>query len=523
MDARFRFLLAFLILVLGIGLSGAILSVVGLWETQGARSWHLEGKKAGQADIWGHYPSGMFGRSLAVGDVNGDGLDDLIVSAPYVSEVVGAGGEVHVIPGPLAFMEAYTMPQGAALVFQGTSGDEPQLGTYLDSGDMNGDGLDDIVMGSWTSDYAYLYLGSPDIQASSPLTIAASAETMALTLSPTGDGLVLCDFNGDGYEDLFVEELIYDTYEIEVRVWGVLGSSALTMTQPVTLTMPFDADITIQGPYLAMWGSPNHKNMGCGDIDGDGYPDLALGIYGASPPGRPDAGIVYLIRGDPGITLGSPVTLTMPEQADAIIEGTNGRAGHVSDELGSSLAIADVNGDGRADLIMGAPGASGPDELLPYAGEVYLWLGRALEGQRFRVETQASWIVYGENASDGLGWAIATGDFDNDAYPEILLGCSGCAKGGAPWWLSGQSYVLEPLQITGMVTVTAVSQLNVIPYWNARCLGEAVHAMDLNGDGIGDLVMSAPCTNYPEGNLPGTVYVVSYPVHFRVYLPLMHK
>ncbi len=517
--SRAKPLLFFLIPLLGIGLSGAVFGVFGMWETPTALVWPLAENRFGQASMWGRYPNSWFGRSMAVGDVNGDGFDDLIVSAPYASEIVQAGGEVYVIPGPLAFGESYTTPLRAALIFQGTTDYQPQIGGYLDSGDMNGDGLDDIVMGSWVSGKVYVYLGSLDIQASSPLTVAVVPENMALTFL-AGDGLALCDFNGDGYQDLFVEK--YSSGN-GVQVWGVLGSATLTMTQPVTLTMPSDANVLIQGFHPRMWVSPNRKNIACGDVDADGYPDLAIGIYGESPPYRQTAGIVYVIRGDPVITYSNPVTLTMPDQAGAIIEGVDGRLGSSGDSLGTSLAIADLNQDGRADLIMGAPGASGPGNRLQYAGEVYLWLGRALEGQRFTISSQASWIVHGEQPSEGLGSAIVTGDFDNDGYPEILLGCASCAQEGAPFYLSGRGYVLEPLQITGSVTVTSASRLDVVSYKDARCLGEAVDAMDLDGDGVSDLVISAPCTDYPEGNLPGTVYVVSYPIRFRSFLPLLHK
>jgi hypothetical protein len=188
------------------------------------------------------------------------------------------------------------------------------------------------------------------------------------------------------------------------------------------------------------------------------------------------------------------------------------------------MASADVNLDGRADLILGAPGASGPDNLMQYAGEVYLWLGRDLIGQRFIISSQASWTVYGERPSESLGTAIATGDFDQDGYPEILLGCQGCAQEGPPSYQSGRGYVLEPLQIpAGQVTVTAVSRLDIIPYRDARCLGSAVTAMDLDGDRVSDLVLNAPCTDYPEANLPGAVFVISYPDHFRSFLPIIPR
>jgi hypothetical protein len=519
MNTKSRFLFLFVTVLLGIGLSGALFRVLGMWETQAAVNWPLEGNKAGQASIWGWYPAGWFGGSLAVGDVNGDGFDDLVTNARYSSELVQAGGDVYVIPGPLAFNASYTMPQKAAVVFQGTTGNQPQIGTYLDSGDINGDGVDDIIIGSWTSGNAYVYLGSSSIRANSPLTVAVVPENMAVTLSPAGSGLALCDLNGDSYQDLFLQFSTGDG----IQVWGVLGRAAFTMTHPITLTMPSDADILIQGFHPNGWFSPAPQNIACGDIDGDGTPDLAIGIYSETPQYRHAAGIVYVIKGSSAITSGNPVTFTMPDQANAIIEGVDGRQVGTGDALGENLSSADVNRDGRADLIMGAPGASGPNNLLQSAGEVYLWLGRALEGQRFVVSSQASWTVYGERSSAELGRAIATGDFDNDGYPEILLGCSSCAQSGPPFYLSGRGYVLEPLQITEMVTVTAVSQLNILPYKDARCLGEPVHAMDLNGDGFSDPMISSPCTDYPEGNLPGTVFVVSYPIHSRILLPLIHK
>jgi hypothetical protein len=186
--------------------------------------------------------------------------------------------------------------------------------------------------------------------------------------------------------------------------------------------------------------------------------------------------------------------------------------------LGSSIAIDDINRDGRADLILGAPGASGPDNIIQYAGEVYLWPGQALTGQRFIISSQALWTIYGEKTYAGLGWAITTGDFDNDKFSEILLGCTSCVTGIPPFYLSGRGYVIEPLQFTGMVTVTAVSQLDVIPYKDSRCLGLDVDAMDFDGDGINDMLISSPCTDDPEGTLPGSAFAISYPIHYRIYL-----
>jgi hypothetical protein len=508
-------------LAIGGGLTGTTITVFGRLETPATRTWLVERIKPNQASLWGRYTSSYLGGSLAVGDVNGDGFDDLITNGRSEYGNMEAGGEIYVIPGPLAFNEAYTMPQHAALVFEGLQKDIPTSNIYLESGDVNGDGIDDIVMASWSSNSAHVYLGSSSIQSNSPVSIAVLPENMALNVTQAEGGIALCDFNADGRKDVFVQ---HDSSEGGVEVWGLLGSSTFTMTAPITRVLPSEAQIVFNGfQHEAHFSLPSPKNMTCGDIDGDGYPDLAIGIYGESPTARDGAGIVYIIRGDPEITSNNPVTLTMPGQAGAIIEGEDGRDGAVGDSLGMGLASADVNLDGRADLILGAPHAWGPENLISHAGEVYLWLGRALAGQRFIVSSQASWIVHGEEESDLLGTAIATGDFDNDGYPEILLGCGACARQGAPSYQSGRGYVLEPLQITGQVSVSTVSQFDIVPYRDARCLPEAVSAMDFNGDGVSDLVLSAPCTDYTQGNLRGAVYIISYPDHFRSRLPIIHK
>ena len=500
-------------------LSIAVLWALGKGEVQDALQWPIQGTKAGQTSIRGRIPGGNLGAGLAVGDINGDGTDDLVVGAPFVTEIAESGGKVYVIPGPLALGTSYTVPDRAALIFQGVTDDQPQIGHYTESGDMNGDGYDDIVLGSWRSGRAYLYLGSPSIQSNSPMTIPAVPENMALTTVGATHGLALCDLNADGYQDLFVENNLYDS----TQVWGILGSAALTMANPITLSSRADVDIVLQAELPTISSLPSPRHMACGDIDGDGTPDLALGMRGLSPSQRPGAGIVYIVRGDPTITHGTPITLSLPNQAAAIIEGTDGRVQANGDALGMSLAIADVNQDGRGDLIVGAPGASGPDNQLQYAGEVYLWLGRALTGQRFTISDQASWTVHGQREGEVLGSAIAAGDFDGDGHPEILLGCYACVMEKAPSRLHGGGYVLEPLEISRSLTVTAVSQLDLIPDAESPSLGRSTSVLDVDDDGQDELVIGAPDAGYPEKTLPGTVYLIAYPLRNQVFLPLIHK
>ena len=350
MSPRNKLFLVILALCSGLGLSGGLLRVYGQLAAQTPIDWPVEGEKPGQATFMGRYPSGGFGSGMATGDVNGDGIDDLITTARYETDTTRSNGVVYVIPGPLSLEGTYSMPYQAALMIEGTN--DSQLGAYLDSGDMNGDGFDDIAMTTWINEKTYIYLGSAEIQANSPMSIPISAAPLALTVSPTRAGTVFCDFNGDHYQDLFVIQYSLDA---RVQIWGILGRSSLTSTLPLDLQMPADADIIIAEDTMAGWLIPNSMNFVCGDFNGDGAQDLALGIPGESPQDHYEAGSVYVIPGDQSITTGEPVTLTLPDQTGMILDGLDGYAlGGGGDQLGTSLAAADINLDGKDDLVIGA-------------------------------------------------------------------------------------------------------------------------------------------------------------------------
>jgi hypothetical protein len=133
------------------------------------------------------------------------------------------------------------------------------------------------------------------------------------------------------------------------------------------------------------------------------------------------------------------------------------------------------------------------------------------------LEEQAEWTIYGDNWTGHLGGAISAGDFDGDGNIEIILGCTGCNPQGAPTYVSGAIYIIEPESIYGTQPITSASQFSVEGFYP----GSTVVASDLDKDGYDEIVFSA--LGDDDDNIPAKVFILSYPFRQTVYIPLIVK
>ena len=264
--------------------------------------------------------------------MNGDGYADVIVGAPTNS--TGAGyAQVYLgsAAGPSAVADAtYT---GAAL-YDGFGG------SVAGAGDVDGDGFGDVIVGADGANAAYVFLGSTGtLDTTAAVTLTGEASGARFGASVAGIG----DVDGDGYADVAVGDPDYMEYTGKVYVYT--GASIGPST---TATTTWTADSAYN--FFGVWVS------GAGDTNGDGYADVIVGNYG-------DGATTYVGRAF--VYEGSAAGL-----ATAPVASWTGEADN--DDFGICVSGAgDVNGDGLADVVVGA---SGHDSM---RGRVYVFEGEA--------------------------------------------------------------------------------------------------------------------------------------------------
>ncbi|HEX9974699.1 MAG TPA: cohesin domain-containing protein, partial [bacterium] len=350
-------------------------------------------------------------------------------------------------------------------------------------GDINGDGFDDFLIGAPAGNaqggpkpgHAFLFLGRPNIDWGYDCIAKDHADASFVGshgYDHVGESVaVIGDVNQDGYDDFIIGAPFDDDGEDDGgKVYLFLGRKSGWHREMDIET----ADASFIGTHTNIW--VGYTVSAAGDVNGDGLADFLIGSHHHEAVG----GRIYLIFGRKGVDWGSNFNLY---GADVIFQGES-----YGDKAGWSLACAgDVNNDGFSDLLIGA---YDNDDGGQGAGKVYLILGKKTGWEKFvnLNNADASWI--GERLEDNAGWSVSgLPDMNYDHCDEILIGS----------WLNdhsglnaGKAYLINGKESGWMKNV----KLRDLPdyftgEYNGDYAGYCVAGNDANGDGLGDLWVSA--------------------------------
>lgn len=344
------------------------------------------------------------GTNLAlVGDVNGDGFADALLGAHGDDVAAENAGAAWLVLGDASGWTEGPVDGAAATVWYGES-EYARVGRSLAGGaDIDGDGLDDMVLGGELSEYdgedegyregrAYLMLGS-----AAPAVALADADAIQSgpdSYGGTGKASALGDLNGDGYADTLIGAPYGDSYR--GCAYALPGSADhAAWSAPLTeAAQRLDGEASYD---VFSW------LMSAADLDGDGFDEL---VVGAPLSDRSDgsAGAVWIYAGAADFMDG-------PE-AVAILDGP-----WEDWQLGSGLSSGgDMNGDGRDELLVGAVAAY--TGLHTKTGRFYLFEGSDTPPAAV---DEADAVLHGAAVKDYLGGSSAFGDLDGDGRADLIV------------------------------------------------------------------------------------------------------
>ncbi len=396
--------------------------------------------------IDGTQASAQFGYALAQGDINGDGLDDLAVGVPLYDGVSADFGRVELYYGTTSGFGATpnAVLSGAVAA--------AQFGRAVAIGDFNGDGFGDVAVGAPESSSnggaVFVYHGSAgafDTTVDRALSLAQVGARYGDVVTSAGD------LNGDGFVELAIGAPLADIGSSDIGVAYVYAGSASGIGA---------------APLFEIRGGGLDERLGrsiaaAGDVNGDGFADLAVGARG----GGVNTGSVRIYFGG----------IAVDNVADQFING-GVSGGRCSEGLSGA---GDIDGDGYSDLIYGCPGETAN---VTNGGSV-----RLLRGSSAGLITTPATQIFGTSSGTDFGRVVqGGGDLNGDGRADVLIGepfasSGGNTVNGALHWVPGGA---TGLVASAMATIT-------VPETNAQ-LGAAARLADVDGDGVADVLAAAP-------------------------------
>ena len=317
----------------------------------------------------------------SAGDINGDGFDDLLISAPWGDpNSVSNAGESYVIfgqsSGLVSSFDLNSLDGTNGFAIHGISDSDRSGVSVAAAGDVDGDGFDDLIIGAYRGD---------------PNGTSAAGESYVVFGQPSGFSPVIDLSSLDGTNGFAINGI--DSFDYSGR-----------------------------------------SVSGAGDVNGDGLDDLIIGAYSANPNGRANAGESYVVFGQ---STGFPAAFDLRS-----LDGINGfefRGRDHNDKSGFALSAAgDVNGDGFGDLIIGAYGAFPAGESIVVFGQAD-GLPQPIDPRS--LDGSNGFVISGVNLGGRSGRSVSSaGDVNGDGFDDLIIGALSASPNGNN--SAGESYVV---------------------------------------------------------------------------------
>lgn len=355
------------------------------------------------------------------GDINGDGFNDLLVGALQAQDAAGAVYLVHGGPELRTRTSSVPISSAATTTLTGSQPDDLLSISISGAGDVDNDGMNDILVGAHKADgvspnagCAYLVSSRGLLSRTGSQSVSQAAWTFLGDATDDETGRFVTgvdDVDGDGLGEVAIAAPWADPRgPLSGTTYVVLSSSLPILPNTTQVFTLSDADLLFYGEDAG--DSAGHSIFTVGDTDGDGTGDLGIGAM-YNDRGGIDTGTAYIVLGD---TLAHTEGAWGLEQADILLTGE-----HTGDAAGRLISRAgDMDADGLGDIVVGA---FGNDERGEGAGKTYVFRGGDIRSGGVFALASTPFQLLGEHAGDQSGQTAAgIGDINGDGRDDLLVG-----------------------------------------------------------------------------------------------------